>query len=193
MTSISLYGEWFKDKDPFLDCVNDCLCWSLCPHTSHHYLLLALLCNIRRVIYPMLQDNTMYHKWLQRNASMQYIAMEQSTALTQWADNRHTHSLMVISIDLDNLMITPHPEYEGINITSTISWISTKRNSDPTHTRTLVRMVFCLKSYMKIFHLRFVLFCFPCSSPPVSSSSNLFVFSETQVWFNTDTATVGSI
>ena len=95
---------------------------------------------------------------------------------------------MVISIDLDNLMISPHPEYEDINITSRVSRKYTKRNSDPTHTRTLVRMVFCLKSYMKIFHLRFVLFCFPCSSPPVSSSSNLFIFSETQVWFHTDTA-----
>ena len=77
-------------EDPFLDCINDCLCWSLCPHTSHHYLLLTLLCNIRRVIHPMLQDSTMYHKWLQRNASVQYIAIEQSTALTQWANNRHT-------------------------------------------------------------------------------------------------------
>ena len=65
---------------------------------------------------------------------------------------------MVISIDLDNLIITPHPEYEDINITSTLSWKCTKRNSDPTHTHTLVRMLFCLKSYMKIFHLRFVLF-----------------------------------
>ena len=35
----------------------NCLCWSLCPHTSHHYLLSTLLCDIRRVIHPIEQCN----------------------------------------------------------------------------------------------------------------------------------------
>ena len=65
---------------------------------------------------------------------------------------------MVISIDLDNLMISPHPEYEDINITSRVSRKYTKRNSDPTHTHALVRMVFCLNRTWRYYKRDFYYF-----------------------------------